>query len=452
MMTIFDQEKSDGLESIIKQNQSVAYTVQVQPSDRKLILPDNIEHPQLAQANSEDWDLYSFNSILASVGWNKNDDVFSSSELYKSRNTPVLKKVNFNHNEKDIIGVILASTLIDENGDLVQGENIPTKFDLAVSAVLYRRWEDETLQSRMDELIDEISKGEWYVSMECLFPAFDYALIGQNGEQKIIERSQATSFLTKHLRIYGGSGKWNDYTVGRLLRNFTFSGKGLVKKPANERSVILTKAFIANKTEKYIMDPKDVQIQQLQAELTKAEAKTEKLEEELSAKVLEAQAEEKRKLEKDLEKRNLTIEELTEAKVKLAEQLESAQSELDTVTKNLESTKKELTEAKEVIAKATELQAKTARKAKLIAGGFDEAKADEFVAKFSNLNDEQFDAIAEVAKPEKVDNESEPDLSTATEVQTLSVTTEETPEDTTNEDLFTAVASWMGECQKIKVS
>ena len=75
--------------------------------------------------------------------------------------------------------------------------------------------------------------------MECLFPDFDYALANENGETKIVKRDEESAFLTKHLRSYGGDGKYEDYKVGRLLRNLSFSGKGLVSKPANPRSVIL---------------------------------------------------------------------------------------------------------------------------------------------------------------------------------------------------------------------
>jgi hypothetical protein len=45
--------------------------------------------------------------------------------------------------------------------------------------------------------------------------------------------------LTKHLRAYGGTGEYENYKVGRSLRGISFSGKGLVNKPANPRSIIL---------------------------------------------------------------------------------------------------------------------------------------------------------------------------------------------------------------------
>ena len=73
--------------------------------------------------------------------------------------------------------------------------------------------------------------------MESLFKNFDYMLI-KDGQQSIITRSKETSFLTKYLRIYGGTGEYNGSRIYRLLRNFTFSGMALVTNPANARSII----------------------------------------------------------------------------------------------------------------------------------------------------------------------------------------------------------------------
>ena len=42
---------------------------------------------------------------------------------------------------------------------------------------------------------------------------------------KIVPRSEQTSFLTKYLRSYGGSGEYDGARIYRVLRDFTFSGK-----------------------------------------------------------------------------------------------------------------------------------------------------------------------------------------------------------------------------------
>ena len=60
-----------------------------------------------------------------------------------------------------------------------------------------------------------------------------------NGGAKLLARNEGSAFLTKHLRAYGGTGEYEGYKIGRSLRDIAFSGKGLVSKPANPRSVIL---------------------------------------------------------------------------------------------------------------------------------------------------------------------------------------------------------------------
>ena len=77
---------------------------------------------------------------------------------------------------------------------------------------------------------------------ECLFSDFDYALVDPEGANHVVARDEQSSFLTKHLRAYGGEGNYEGFTIGRALKNIAFSGKGLVSKPANPRSVIFEKS------------------------------------------------------------------------------------------------------------------------------------------------------------------------------------------------------------------
>ena len=83
--------------------------------------------------------------------------------------------------------------------------------------------------------------------MEALFTAFDYAII-EGANSRVVARNEETAFLTKYLRSYGGNGVYKDMKIGRLLKNITFSGNGLVRKPANPESVIFqeTEAFKSN--------------------------------------------------------------------------------------------------------------------------------------------------------------------------------------------------------------
>ena len=65
----------------------------------KKIIAQNCKEEAVAQ-NEDQIDLYYLKSILVSTGWNKNDDVFDSKELWAAKNTPEDKPFNFMHNEK----------------------------------------------------------------------------------------------------------------------------------------------------------------------------------------------------------------------------------------------------------------------------------------------------------------------------------------------------------------
>lgn len=438
-MIIYNNEIQDGLESSLK-NSSIAFEMNIEPASF-LVQNPTLEAP--AKASTNDLDLYHFNSILVSVGWNKNDDVFLPSEVWNARNTPVLKKVNFEHNEKDIIGVITASIPL-VNNKIYDQEEVPNAFDLVVSSVLYSKWEDENLQKRMDNIISEIAKGEWFVSMECLFRGFDYAL-AKEGENKIVKRNAETSFLTKHLKWYGGNGTWNGYSVGRVLNDIIFSGKGLVRKPANSRSIILTKAFEQPKTVEYIMDPKELmdKLSKTEEKAAKAEALAEKLQEELNAKVALAQKAEKERLEKDLHKRDLTIAEQKEELDKTSALVKELTEKVESVTKELNTAKVTASELVEKLAKIETEKAVAERIARLMQVGVLESKAQEIVEKWKNASAEQFSDIVELHKTSKVEAPKEslnPDISTATEVVAPAIPKEEPSK---ANELQTALASWL---------
>jgi hypothetical protein len=244
-MEIFDTEISDGLEEQIKASASIAYAslaCKCDPDDSK-----NITVKSSASIN--DSDLYYVQSILVSSSWNKNDDIFDKAEVWEARKTPEDKPTNLEHDENLIIGHITSNWPIDEQG-LPIPENtsiadIPEKFHILTGSVIYRAFTSPDLKSRAEKLIEEIEAGEKYVSMECYFQGFDYGLINkQTGEYKVLSRNNSTAYLTKFLRAYGGSGEHENYKIGRVLRNITFSGKGFVDKPANPDSIIFTKDTI----------------------------------------------------------------------------------------------------------------------------------------------------------------------------------------------------------------
>ncbi len=246
MIEIFEGEINDGLEKAIAENRTIAYFTEVQPltvKERESVTKASLEELlKLGINDFNDANLYYNKSILVSTGWNLNDDIFDKMEVIKARKTPKNKPSNLNHNEKLIVGHMTDVWTIDEFGEVLPDnvDSPPDFFHLLTNNVIYLHWEDQEYKQQVAELVEKIEKKEKYVSMECLFSAFDYGLVDSNGVNKVVARKQDTSFLTKFLRAYGGTGIYKGMKIGRLLKNINFSAKGYVDKPANPNSVIFS--------------------------------------------------------------------------------------------------------------------------------------------------------------------------------------------------------------------
>lgn len=247
---VFKAERDAGIAEQVRASASIAYAASLVQADlfsvpEKLLA--KLKGSQHAKAAHNEVCLHYLKTILASAGWNNNDDVFERLEIWTARNSPEDTPFNLEHKCDQIIGHVTGNYVIDSDGNVIADDadfdNVPDLFHVVANSVLYKLWDKEELQERMDTLLAEIAKGnEWFVSMECYFRGFDYAMKDKDGATKVVARSDKTAFLTKHLRAYGGNGKFGDQKVGRLLRNITFSGKGLVRKPANPASVIFAQA------------------------------------------------------------------------------------------------------------------------------------------------------------------------------------------------------------------
>lgn len=411
-MEIYKSEIEAGLSDLL-QNNSVAYCAQANLHKgsieaAKVVISDVDVLEKVIAQNKDQMDLYYLESVLVSTGWNKNDDVFDPQETWAARNTPEDKQFNFMHNEDDIIGHITGSYVVDHEGNHLSQEEKPEQFDIITQAVLYTSWSGEEKRERMNKIIAEIEEGKWFVSMECLFPAFDYALQTAEGQTKIIERNEASAFLTKHLRAYGGEGTYENYRIGRLLRNLAFSGKGLVSKPANPRSIILDKSeyFDESKSQTLTissikemkMSDHDKQIEDLRAELAEAKAANEALKEQV---VAEQQSE----FEAKIQALEATIAEQAgtiEAKdATIAEQAEA-------IKNGEEDMKNKMDELREMKKK----EAKYKRMAQLEEVGLDQESIEVTLANFEEVDDQVFDnllAALAIQKPkaEKHDDEEE---------------------------------------------
>jgi len=403
MIPIFKYETKDGIAEVVRSSGLLVFASAVTEVTLNDAEEDKLKQmlEANADANPNQFDLFYLESVLASVGWNSNDDVFDPKEIWAARNTPIDKQFNYMHDETDIIGHLTSSKIVDFNGNVITSEEaLPDQFDIVVGSVLYRKWSDEQLQARMNKIIAEISDGKWCVSMECLFRNFDYAIITPNGEHKVLARNDESSFLTKHLRIYGGTGEFDGNKIGRLLRGFSFSGKGLVDNPANPRSKITNyndrseiSSFIGAAATVEELEISNVQenfmsITQEQYDAIKAELEALK-----ASKVIEAQKEldDAKTAIAELEKQVETLTSELEASKEVAnakdESIKAVEAELDQV-------KAKLSEAEASIAKQEKEAIAASRKATLLAK-VDEEKANILVDKFANASDEMFDALVE---------------------------------------------------------
>ena len=400
-MEIYKAEIEDGLGDLLSSTNSVAYC-----GVAKCFTPSTEEQESMkliaseASENKDQIDLFYLESVLVSTGWNKNDDVFDPKETFAARTTPEDKPFNFMHNEKDIIGHITGNRVVDFQGNAIaeETENPPTEFNILTTAVIYKEWSDVDQRQRIQKILAEIEEGKWFVSMECLFPNFDYALVDKDGGTRVVPREESSAFLTKHLRSYGGSGKYEDYRVGRLLRNLSFSGKGLVSKPANPRSVILEGNRFFDESEAQIltissikennMSDLDKQIDDLRAELAEAKTANEALKEKV---VAEQQAE----FESKIQALEATI----------AEQAEALEAKEAVVAEQAEAIAKAADDMKEKMEKLREMQKKEAlmkRKAELEEAGLDAEEASATVADFEDADDDTFAKVVALMKKKAV--------------------------------------------------
>lgn len=384
-MHIFKSEIKAGLADKI-QNNSIAFCSEATPYIPTEVDINSCKSIKAIAENKDQMDLYYIKSVLASVGWNKNDDVFDAVETWKAKSTPEDKQFNYMHDEKDIIGHITSCYASDENGNILLDFNnmsqVPSVFDIVTGSVLYTSWSSPELRDRMKSIIAEIENGDtWHVSMECLFPAFDYALIDSKGETKLVKREETSAFLTKHLRAYGGTGEYNGYKVGRLLRNISFSGVGLVKKPANPRSVILNKQhstiFDESKAEEITMQD-DLEV--LKAELAEAKEATDKM---------------KDKMKEEAEKAK-------KAKSEVEATIADLQAQLSEAQEALAAEKTDKQKMFEEMIKMKKEKQMSKRKAELAEAGLDESEVEETSAQFESLADEMFNSVVAVLKKAKM--------------------------------------------------
>ena len=435
---VYPQEIQDGIANIVKANSSIAYSSPIVSKLDSDIVESFISKitPSLsakAGRNIDRIDLYPLQTVLVTAGvWNINTDIFTKEETWPARYSPQDKPFNFQHQQSDIIGHMTDSFVVDDNFNIVSMESsladIPDKFHIVTPAVLYRFWEDRAKKDRIEQIIAEIEQGgKWLVSMECLFSDFDYGIRNTAGDNRIIARNSQTAGLTKFLRQYGGSGEIDGgYSIGRVLKNILFSGKGLTDNPANPESIILNKSQTFKAVSEkvgyinlYCLNTNNDKGKSIMAEDIKFnELKTFNIEDSSAFKMIKA---EKEKLEIQLAEAN---QKLSETSTKASDKeilslkdkvssLESSLAEANKSVKALTDTNKTLSdknaELETEISTAKKNQIRIERTAALRSVGASEEEAKAIVAKFENVSAEQFTSMIELVKSKWAPKDEEKD-------------------------------------------
>jgi hypothetical protein len=403
---IYPAEINDGIAELVKTQASVAYcspaNIHREPSASITGVfaskKDLMEY--IVAENKNQIDLFYLESVLVSTGWNKNDDVFLTEPTWAARNTPEDKQFNYMHDENDIIGHITGSYVLSKEGTRISPdqESPPEEFDIVTQAVLYNSWTNLENKERMDKIISEIEEGKWYVSMECLFAGFDYALMDEKGRAKLMPRNEASAFLTKHLRSYGGTGEYQGYKIGRALQQISFSCKGLVSKPANPRSIILNQKSLAFNINNEISDfsigenkmsdtnALEKQLADVRAELASAKEENKTI----KAKIEEAKDKEFASKVANLES---VVAEKEQTVAEMEETIKSTQARIAELEDSLAKSNEQLTVAMKDMEGMKKKEKMQKRMASLLDAGFEQEEAETSLAAYESLADEAFESI-----------------------------------------------------------
>lgn len=422
-MKVFQQEYDDGIGEAVANDKSVSFASVAEP-----LSVDSVSKKMKAFGSIQDPDMYYVQSILVSSTWNKNDDVFDPQEIWKAKESPTHKPTNLNHDENIIVGHIVSNYPITEEGILIDkdtpAENLPKKYHILTGAVIYKAYTSPELKERTRDLIASIENGTKYVSMECYFNNFDYGLQDiSTGEFKVIARDNDSAYLTKYLRSYGGTGEKDNYKIGRVLRNITFSGKGYVDRPANEDSIILKNSledFDDLKKEELkniVLENKGVSEDNIETHTVEAcimseEQKLDTLEEKTPAEVTEAceacetcetpavETEQVEAVEAEVSTETHETE-----KAELKEKLEQAEASIESLKAEIESGKVSLaeiqssySELKKSYDAMVDKNKKEKRMASLAECGFEDSEIEESLVAYEVLDDEAFESVIALMK------------------------------------------------------
>lgn len=333
-----------------------------------------------------------FTGILVSVGWNKNDDVFSTKETYNAYGTARSKPVSTDHltSEKEETNTSCGyiSDVWPLKTDLTLAESADCFAHILTSMYVWSAyWPTVT-----EGIIEKIDANKQFVSMECLIKDFGYALKDRNGIVRLVERNEKTSALTSYLRRYGGPGKvsinGNEYRIGRWLKDIVFSGVSFVDNPANEQSVVFSDYVLASEIQNDNLGDDIISVCIYEEE--KIMSKENKVEEVKSTEVVTEVA-------------KASDDELVECKKMIAslnDQIKAMEDKVKSAEDAKAASEKALCEVQAALAEAS-AKVEAMEKAKVVASRMAVAKElalayDE--TKISAMSDETFNTLVEFAK------------------------------------------------------
>lgn len=167
----------------------------------KLDLLDNIKNKQ------EDLLYVAFKLVHANT--NNNRDTFLKEELFASKDTPLLKLINWNHTEPNI-GVIYAC-------EYVEGDQTEDDYLLCLGAIQKYRYPELA-----EQVMDRHENDNLYFSMEVWFKNAECS------ECHVAFESGKDNYCN-HLKSRFETGS----SVHRILKNLVFAGAGVVPNPAD---------------------------------------------------------------------------------------------------------------------------------------------------------------------------------------------------------------------------
>lgn len=191
-------------------------------------------------------DLQYLTAIFVSSGQNKNGAVFLGSELVKARNTISNKAVDIEHDEQTIIGQITGNVFLSRDRTPIDVEQAAAvmdteqldqlEMDVGISVIIHK--------ARFPHIAQEIIEGSWMVSMEAYYRDYDIKVGDMIIPREKAEEMGFDKLIGTVVQLKDGEKEMGFHLVGRVLRDILFAGVGLVKNPANPRSIIMEAAAI----------------------------------------------------------------------------------------------------------------------------------------------------------------------------------------------------------------